>query len=60
MSNTPAEVTIDDKKYVIISKESYERLTKDQVYQKYSGDFLTLEEAKARTLERIGKWAKSK
>lgn len=54
-----SEVVIDDKKYVILPKDEYEALTKKRVMEKYDGVLLTLEEAKARTLARIEKWAKS-
>jgi len=54
-----SEVVIDDKKYVILPKDEYEALTKKRVMEKYDGALLTLEEAKARTLARIEKWAKS-
>jgi hypothetical protein len=56
----PSEVVIDNKEYVILSKEKYESLTKKQVYEKYKGELLTLEEAKARTLARMEKWDKLK
>lgn len=52
----PAEVILDNKEHVIISNERYERLTKKQVYEKYKGELLTLEEAKARTFARMEKW----
>jgi hypothetical protein len=54
-----SEVVIDDKKYVILPIDEYEVLTKKRVMEKYDGALLTLEEAKARTLARIEKWAKS-
>ena len=56
----PSEVIIDNKKYIIIHKEKYESLTKKQVYEKYNGELLSVEQAKARSLERLEKWAKSK
>ncbi len=56
----PTEVVIDNKKYVILSKDKYEGLTQKQVYEKYNGELLTLEEAKARTLSRIERWDKLK
>lgn len=56
----PSEVVIDNKEYVILSKEKYESLTKKQIYEKYKGELLTLEEAKARTLARMEKWDKLK
>ncbi len=56
----PTEVVIDNKKYIILPKEKYESLTKKQVYEKFNGQLLSVEEAKARTLERVEKWAKSK
>lgn len=56
----PIAVTIDNKKYVILPKEKYESLMKKHVYEKYKGELLTLEEAKARTLARMEKWDKSK
>ena len=56
----PSEVIIDNKKYIIIPKEKYESLTKKQVYEKYNGELLSVEQAKARSLERLEKWAKSK
>ena len=58
--NIPTEVVIDNKKYIILPKEKYESLTKKQVYEKFNGQLLSVEEAKARTLERVEKWAKSK
>ena len=42
------------------AKEKYESLTKKQVYEKFNGQLLSVEEAKARTLERVEKWVKSK
>jgi hypothetical protein len=56
----PTEVVIDNKKYIILPKEKYESLTKKQVYEKFNGQLLSVEEAKARTLERVEKWVKSK
>jgi hypothetical protein len=56
----PTEVVIDNKKYIILPKKKYESLTKKQVYEKFNGQLLSVEEAKARTLERVEKWAKSK
>ena len=41
----PSEVVIDNKECVILSKEKYESLTKKQIYEKYKGELLTLEEA---------------
>ncbi|MBK6499394.1 MAG: hypothetical protein KAX53_02900 [Saprospiraceae bacterium] len=52
----PSEVVIDNKECVILSKEKYESLTKKQIYEKYKGELLTLEEAKARTFARMEKW----
>jgi hypothetical protein len=41
-------------------KEKYESLAKKQVYEKYKGELLNLEEAKARSLDRLNKWSNSK
>jgi hypothetical protein len=47
------EIIIDNKKYVILPKERYESLLKKHVYEKYEGNLLSLDEAKARSLKRI-------
>jgi len=54
-----SEVIIDDKKYVILPKEAFEALKKKQIMEMYhEEELLNLEDAKARTLARIEKWAK--
>jgi hypothetical protein len=55
-----SEVVIEKKKFVILPKERYEQLLKKQIKKEYDGQLLALEDARARTIERIEKWSKSK
>jgi hypothetical protein len=56
----PIEVVIDNKEYEILPKERYDSLLKKHVHEKYKGKLLTVEQAKAISLERLEKWMKPK
>lgn len=53
------EVIIDNKKYVIMPYDKFQKITQAKVHKAFKGNLLNVEEAKARTKERIAKWAKS-
>ncbi|MBK8628142.1 MAG: hypothetical protein IPN86_22075 [Saprospiraceae bacterium] len=54
------EIILDNNKYVILPKERYDSLLKKHVYEKYNGELLSVEQAKARSLKRLEKWMKPK
>lgn len=56
----PTKITINKQESVIPNEEEHKNLSMEEVYQKYKGELLTLEEAKARTLARMEKWDKLK
>lgn len=55
-----SEVTIDDKKYVILPKEEYVALQKADFHEKFKGRLFSIDEARKKSEELILEWAKQK
>jgi hypothetical protein len=55
-----SEVTIDEKKYVILPFEEYKSLKINAAPNINRSKLLTLDEAEAYSIELINKWAKEK
>lgn len=55
-----SEVTIDDKKYVLLPKDEYESLKIKAEFRPDRDSLLSLDEAESYSLELINKWANEK
>ena len=53
-------LTIDDKKYVLISEESYQELKKLAALKREPEKTFSIEDARAHSLSLIRKWASEK
>jgi hypothetical protein len=55
-----SEITIDDKKYVLLPKEEYVALQKADFHEKFKGRLFSIDEARKKSEELILEWAKQK
>lgn len=55
-----SEITIEEKKYVLLPKSEFEEILKEKLHSKFEGRLFSIDEARKKSEDLILKWAKLK